>query len=86
MFMRNGACQKSAESWSPEGYGADSMWGNGAIAPNDKNLWAFFVQAFKKLAPISNKICEIRHNKVSPGGGETIFPRRWQFDPKISAD
>jgi len=25
MFMRNGASQKSSESWSPEGYGADSM-------------------------------------------------------------
>jgi len=21
-----------------------------------------------------------------PGGGETICPRRWQFDPKIAAD
>ena len=45
--MRNGACQKSAESWSPEGYGADSMWCNGAIAPNDKNLWAFLYRHLK---------------------------------------
>jgi len=59
------------------------QWGH---RPQWQKSVGFFVQAFKKLAPISNKICEIRHNKVSPGGGETICPRRWQFDPKISAD
>jgi len=25
-------------------------------------------------------------SRYRPGGGETICPRRWQFDPKIAAD
>jgi len=28
----------------------------------------------------------INETRFRPGGGETISPRRWQFDPKIAAD